>query len=78
MINIGDLSLANDVRFTVYCANCSEKIMDDPLKQAGDYFCSEACANQAQRLDPDDPLVYEFGEIDQDFLEYDEDELFVD
>jgi len=52
----------------VYCANCSEKIMNDPLRQAGDYFCSVACANQAQGLDPDEPLVYDTGEIDQDFL----------
>ena len=52
----------------MYCANCSEKIMSDPLKQAGDYYCSSACANEAQGLDPNESLVYDTGEIDQDFL----------
>lgn len=56
------------MRFTVYCANCNEKIMNDPLKIAGDYFCSVDCAKQAQGLDPDELLVYETDEIDQDFL----------
>ena len=55
----------------MYCANCNERIMDDPLRQAGDYFCSEACANEAQGLDPTESLVYDTGEIDQDFLEED-------
>ncbi|MCD6248763.1 MAG: hypothetical protein J7J98_00350 [candidate division Zixibacteria bacterium] len=42
--------------------------MNDPLKIAGDYFCSVDCAKQAQGLDPDELLVYETDEIDQDFL----------
>ena len=53
----------------MYCANCCEKIMGDPLRQAGDYFCSMECAYDAQGIDPDDPMIFEFEEFDQDFLD---------
>jgi len=56
----------------VYCANCSEKILSEPLRQAGDYFCSAECAYIAQGIDPDEPMIFEFEEFDQDFLNDDE------
>jgi len=56
----------------VYCANCSEKIMGEALKQAGEYFCSVECANIAQGIDPDDPLIYESEDYDEDFCQEEE------
>lgn len=53
----------------MYCANCSEKITGEPLKQAGEFFCSVECANVAQGIDPDDPLVYESEDFDEEFFE---------
>ena len=53
----------------MYCANCSEKIMGEPLKQGGECFCSAECANVAQGVDPDDPLVYEGEDFDEDYIE---------
>ncbi len=59
-------------RYEVFCANCSEKIMGEPLVQAGEYFCSVECANAAQGIDPDEPLIYETDAFDQDFLDEEE------
>jgi hypothetical protein len=53
----------------VYCAYCSEKIRGDAIKQGNDYFCSVECANEAAGIDPEDPVLYETGEYDEDFLE---------
>jgi hypothetical protein len=53
----------------VYCTNCSEKILGEPLRQGGECFCSVECANIAQGVDPDDPMVYENQDFDEDFLE---------
>lgn len=53
----------------MHCANCSEKIMGEPLKKGGEYFCSIECANIAQGVDPDDPFIYDNEEFDEDFLE---------
>lgn len=57
----------------MYCANCSEKIMGDPLRQGSEYYCSVECANIAQGVDPEDPLVFETKEYDADFLAEEED-----
>ena len=56
----------------MHCANCSEKIMGEPLRKGGEYFCSVECANMAQGVDPDDPLLYDNDEFDEDFLEEEE------
>jgi hypothetical protein len=42
--------------------------MGEPLRQAGEYFCSVECANIAQGVDPDEPLLYDADEFDQDFI----------
>ena len=46
--------------------------MDEPIKRRGEYYCSSQCANIAQGIDPDEPLLYDEGEYDEDFLEADE------
>ncbi|MEW5796780.1 MAG: hypothetical protein AB1772_10525 [Candidatus Zixiibacteriota bacterium] len=43
--------------------------MGEPLKQGGEFFCSVECANVAQGIDPDDPLVYENEDFDEEFFE---------
>lgn len=53
----------------MYCTNCSEKILGEPLRQGGECFCSVECANIAQGVDPDDPMVYENQDFDEDFFE---------
>jgi hypothetical protein len=56
----------------VYCAYCSEKIRGDAIKQAGDYFCCVECANLAAGVDPEEPVLYDADDFDEDFLEEDE------
>jgi hypothetical protein len=46
--------------------------MGEALKQAGEYFCSVECANIAQGIDPDDPLIYESEDYDEDFCQEEE------
>jgi len=46
--------------------------MNEPLKQAGEYFCSVECANMANGIDPDEPLIFDTEEFDEDFLNEDE------
>ena len=55
----------------MFCANCSEKIMGESLKQAGEFFCSVECANMAHGIDADEPMVDDTEEIDEDFRDDD-------
>ena len=56
----------------MYCAYCSEKIRGVSIKQAGDFFCSTECASLASGLDPDDPELLETEELEDDFLDEEE------
>jgi hypothetical protein len=58
----------------MFCANCSEKILGDPVKQAGEFFCSDECASLAAGLDPEEPNGYfeEDLSVDDFFEDFDE------
>ncbi len=54
----------------MFCANCSEKIVSDPVKYASDYFCSPQCANLAGGFDSEDEFVYfEEDDMTEDLFE---------
>ncbi|NOY87881.1 MAG: hypothetical protein GXO93_00645 [FCB group bacterium] len=42
----------------MFCAQCCEKILSDPVKQGNDYFCSLTCANLAAGYDPEEENNY--------------------
>jgi len=57
----------------VYCAYCSEKILGEPVRQTGEYFCSVECANLASGVDPDEELsLSEHDALEEEFSEDDE------
>lgn len=55
----------------MFCANCTEKIVGKPIKQAGEYYCSLECANAASGIDAEDEEYFEEEAVD-DFYEEEE------
>jgi len=54
----------------MFCALCSEKILGDPIKNNGDFFCSIECAKNAAGLDLDEELNYiEEDDLSHNFYE---------
>lgn len=51
------------------CANCAEKIVGKPIKQAGEYYCSLECANAASGIAPEEEEYFEEDAIDEYFEE---------
>jgi len=56
----------------VHCAYCSEKIMGEPLKQAGNLYCSLECVKLATGIDPDEDEGFPEEESPESFLEDDD------
>lgn len=58
----------------MFCAHCSEKILGEAVIEAGEYFCSSACASLAAGLDPEEHHGYfeEDLSVDDFFEESDE------
>ncbi len=42
----------------MFCANCSEKILGQAVKQGGEFFCSDECASLAAGVDPEEANGY--------------------
>ncbi|MDZ4724195.1 MAG: hypothetical protein SGI97_09875 [candidate division Zixibacteria bacterium] len=53
----------------MFCANCTEKIVGKPIKQATDYYCSLECANLASGIEPEEEEYFEEEMIDEYFGE---------
>ncbi|UCG62475.1 MAG: hypothetical protein JSV52_04100 [Candidatus Zixiibacteriota bacterium] len=58
----------------MFCANCSEKILGEAIKQGGEFFCGYECASLAAGVDPDEASVYfeEDESVDDFFGDLDE------
>lgn len=58
----------------MFCANCSEKILGDAVRQGEECFCSDECANLAAGVDPEDANGYyeEEDSVKDFFEEFDE------
>ena len=54
----------------MFCAQCSEKILSDPIKSGRDYFCSVDCAKSAAGLDEEEELDYvEEEDLSKDYFD---------
>lgn len=58
----------------MFCAQCSEKILGNPLTHGGEHFCSEECASLATGFDPEESNDYyeEDNSVEDFFEEFDE------
>lgn len=54
------------------CAYCANRIVEEPIRVVGEYYCSTGCVNMANDLDADDCEGY-YEESELEGL-YEEDE----